>query len=261
MSINFLSASKEERRRARRIEHSSAPRPTKQEDDPDETVYELKTKSKPRQIKTESSDESFPTFSRIQHPKAPPVKESLAPPVTKKRKENTFSHIINEIRYLGKTSERLERLYSALKSFNPFFSHLQRVVGVCLLRVGQPVLKRQESTIYKLNTHSNSFHIILQGSVALEGNEFMNKVSEPGETLLEEILEGQWSLERAWALTDCWLLTLGHDDYLRMQGELMRFGFKQGVKEMASMVRRNYITKKWLRKKYKMEYNRLPKDG
>ena len=117
-----------------------------------------------------------------------------------------------------------------LKNFNPLFSHLQRVVGVCLLRVGKPVLKKQNSSVYSLNSHSNCFYIILHGRVVLEGSELMNKVSEAGETLLEEVLDGKWSLERAWALSDCWLYCLSHDEYLRLQGELMRFGFKQGVK-------------------------------
>lgn len=65
---------------------------------------------------------------------------------------------------------------------------MQRVIGVCLLRMGHIKQKLANSILYQMDEPQMSFYIILQGEVKITGRSGMHKVCETGETLLEEIL-------------------------------------------------------------------------
>lgn len=72
----------------------------------------------------------------------------------------------------------------ALESFNPFFRKLQRVISVCLLRIGHLKNKAPQTVLYQPDDASQHFYIILSGRVKLSGREGMHKICEAGETIL-----------------------------------------------------------------------------
>lgn len=68
---------------------------------------------------------------------------------------------IAEMRRSGKNTEKVERLYSTLSSFNPFMMKIGKIIGVCLLRIGHIEEFLNDSILYETNTECNRFYIIL----------------------------------------------------------------------------------------------------
>lgn len=79
-------------------------------------------------------------------------------------------------------------LARTLETFNPFFMKLNRVISVCLLKVGKIIERPSNRVLYEIGTRYNHFFIILSGKVKLKGHDDMQKLCEEGETILEEIL-------------------------------------------------------------------------
>jgi hypothetical protein len=75
-----------------------------------------------------------------------------------------------------------------LQMLNPFFSKIQRVIAICLLRVGTIILKQPRSILYEMDEPYTSIYIILTGKVKLIGRDGMHKICDAGEVLLEEIV-------------------------------------------------------------------------
>ena len=145
-----------------------------------------------------------------------------------------------------------------LEAFNPFFRKIQRVIAVCLLRVGRIIHRQPKAILYDSGVRCDHFYIILSGRVKLKGHEGMHKSCEMGETILEEVVlagrkEEIYSLERAKVMEDSYLLQIERAEFVRLEGELLRFGFKQGAAELSSMIKRNHIVKNWLRNKFKLQ--------
>lgn len=92
------------------------------------------------------------------------------------------------MRKTSKTNDRLERVARSLESFNPFFRKIQRVVSVCLLRVGRIKFKHAQQPLYQMNEPYQFIYIILLGQVKIIGKNGLHKVCEPGETLLDELM-------------------------------------------------------------------------
>lgn len=136
---------------------------------------------------------------------------------------------------------------------------MQRVIGVCLLRLGRARQKLANSLLYQMDEPYSHFCIILQGEVKLTGRFGMHKVCETGETLLEEVLdppEGKQkaavALEKARVLEDSWILEVEVEQLRKLEKELNKFGFRQGLNEMRTLIKRNSIVKNWLRNKFKL---------
>lgn len=88
----------------------------------------------------------------------------------------TFIEGITELKRGGKNNARLERVAKDLESFNPFFRKLQRVITVCLLRIGNIIQKSRKSVIYGIGSPYSCFYIILTGTVKLKGYDHMHKI-------------------------------------------------------------------------------------
>jgi hypothetical protein len=103
----------------------------------------------------------------------------------------------------------------ALESMNILFQKIQRVIGVCLLRVGKVIRKYAQNKLYQIDMPYPYFYIILSGKVKLQGRNNMHKICVTGETLLEEIIfdspkngEDPVSSEKAHVLEESWLLRI-----------------------------------------------------
>ena len=53
--------------------------------------------------------------------------------------------------------------------------------------------------------------------------------------------------ETAKAISGCFLIQLKIENYKKMNEEMIKFGYKIAFHEMESIIKRNYITKNWLR--------------
>lgn len=103
---------------------------------------------------------------------------------------------------------------------------------------------------------------MLYGKIKLIGKDNMHKICEAGETLLEEVLfdvgkfgEGALSLEKARVVEESWLLRIDLDDFEKLEKELVKYGFKQGLTELKNTMRRNQIVKNWIRNKCKLVHS------
>lgn len=107
-----------------------------------------------------------------------------------------------------RTEPILSNLLHHLQLFNPFFNRTHPVVGLCLLKVGN-ILHKRNSVIYRLGEDSSSFFIILSGRVRLT-NGPLKRICRTGETVLEETLfEGRLhriALEKGKMLGEGWAL-------------------------------------------------------
>lgn len=126
-----------------------------------------------------------------------------------------FYEAIYTLKKSIKTNERLEEAVIALEEFNSFFKKIQRVIGVCLLRVGKIVNKYPQTILYQIDTPYSYFYVILSGRVKLLGRNNMHRICEAGETLLEEIVfdnprngNEPVSMEKARLTEECWLLKI-----------------------------------------------------
>lgn len=81
-----------------------------------------------------------------------------------------------ELKKVGKNNRILEKVAKELESLNPFFRKLQRVITVCLLRIGNIIHKQRKSIIYGIEPLSSCFYIILTGTVKLKGEDSMHKI-------------------------------------------------------------------------------------
>jgi hypothetical protein len=88
----------------------------------------------------------------------------------------SFIDGIRELKRGGKNNERLERVAKDLESFNPFFRKLQRVISICLLRIGNIIKKKPKTVINGIDNCLSCFYIILIGAVKLKGEGHMKKV-------------------------------------------------------------------------------------
>lgn len=87
------------------------------------------------------------------------------PKVIKMRKENNLLGVVEP-----------------LEQFNPFANRNDRMVNICLLKMGKVVMC-QSSVLYKIGEELDYFYIILLGKVKLT-NGGLRKVCQTGETLL-----------------------------------------------------------------------------
>lgn len=53
--------------------------------------------------------------------------------------------------------------------------------------------------------------------------------------------------ETAKAISRCFLVEVRLENYKKMSEEMIKYGYKIIFNEMESIIKRNYITKKWLR--------------
>lgn len=101
------------------------------------------------------------------------------------------------------------------------------------------------------------FCVLLAGRVKLTGRDGMHKICEAGESLLEEVVVGEGSempvaLERAKVMDESWILEVEAADLRKLEKELVHFGFKQGLQELKTLIKRNHIVKNWLRNKFRL---------
>ena len=60
-----------------------------------------------------------------------------------------FEEAIFLLKKSTKTNERLEKAVMSLESFNTFFKKTQRVISVCLLRIGKVLFKHSQHLLYQ----------------------------------------------------------------------------------------------------------------
>jgi hypothetical protein len=63
-----------------------------------------------------------------------------------------FTDIIGQIKSEGKDDKKLEVLARTLETFNPFFLKLNRVISVCLLKVGKIIERPSNRVLYEIGT-------------------------------------------------------------------------------------------------------------
>lgn len=80
----------------------------------------------------------------------------------------------------------MSKTLKALETFNPFFNRNQKIVNVCLLKVGK-IVRKQGGCMYKIGEELPHFFIILSGRVKLT-NGSLKQVCKTGETILEEVI-------------------------------------------------------------------------
>lgn len=91
-----------------------------------------------------------------------------------------FYEAIYTLKKSAKTNERLERAVVALERINTFFRKIQRVLGVCLLRIGKIINKFPQTMLYQMDMPYSFFYIILSGKVKIQGKNQMHKYCEAG---------------------------------------------------------------------------------
>ena len=86
-----------------------------------------------------------------------------------------FYEAIYTLKRSSKTNERLERAVITLERINTFFRKIQRVLGVCLLRIGKIANKAPQTMLYQIDMPYSYFYIILSGKVKITGRNQMHK--------------------------------------------------------------------------------------
>ena len=86
-----------------------------------------------------------------------------------------FYEAIYTLKRSSKTNERLERAVITLERINTFFRKIQRVLGVCLLRIGKITNKAPQTMLYQIDMPYSYFYIILSGKVKITGRNQMHK--------------------------------------------------------------------------------------
>jgi hypothetical protein len=82
-----------------------------------------------------------------------------------------------------RNEDNLTESISNLEAFNPFFFRNQRIVNICLLKMGRILLRDSPYQLYKAGEELEHFYIILAGKVKIvEG--FIKRVCQTGETIL-----------------------------------------------------------------------------
>ena len=118
----------------------------------------------------------------------------------------------------------------SLELFNPFANRNHRIVNVCLLKMGKPIIVNS-SLLYKIGEQLNCFYIILMGKVKLV-NGALKKVCQAGETVLEEVIfsdkQKKIALQRAKTIGKTILLQISMEALNRLKEELIKFGYKLG---------------------------------
>jgi hypothetical protein len=97
--------------------------------------------------------------------------------------------------------------------------------------------------------------VILCGKLKLYHSDLTKKklckVCNPGETVGEELLfirsAKKIVYESAKTMSKCFMIQINTDNYKKMSEEMIKFGYKMAFYEMESIIRRNFITKNWLR--------------
>jgi hypothetical protein len=85
-----------------------------------------------------------------------------------------------------RTEGTLINAVESLEVFNPFANRNDRMVNICLLKIGR-IIMCSSSVLYKLGEELDYFYIILMGKVKLS-NGALKKICQTGETILEEII-------------------------------------------------------------------------
>lgn len=66
-----------------------------------------------------------------------------------------------------RNEENLSESISCLEAFNPFFFRNQRIVNICLLKMGKILLRDSPYQLYKAGEECSHFYIILAGKVKI----------------------------------------------------------------------------------------------
>jgi hypothetical protein len=59
---------------------------------------------------------------------------------------------------------------------NSFFRRINRVIGVCLLRIGKVMSKHPQTILYQRDMPYTYFYMLLSGRVKLIGRDNMHKI-------------------------------------------------------------------------------------
>lgn len=162
-----------------------------------------------------------------------------------------FEHIPKPQR--SRNEQNLHETIRALQTFNPFFNRIERVICICLLKMGRLLMKARHTTLYKQLESTAHFFIILLGKVKLSSGG-LKRVCQTGETLLEEMLFSdktkKVALEKCKVISGTYLLEIRLEEFDKIREELVRFGYRIPLNEMLSVLKRNYIVKNWLRNRF-----------
>ena len=145
----------------------------------------------------------------------------------------------------------MNQTIKSLSIFNPFFNRNQKIVNVCLLKIGR-IIQKHGGCLYKLGQELPYFYIILSGKVKLT-NGGLKQICKTGQTILQEVIfsdrDKKISLQRAKVIGESYFLELNVQQYKNMKEEMIRHRFKVEMQEMQSVIKRNYIVKNWMRNK------------
>lgn len=176
--------------------------------------------------------------------------------LAKDRFLSAIPHIPKSVKLRNESN--LLKIIEQLEIFNPFANRNDRMVNICLLKIGK-IYVCNSSVIYKIGEELDCFYIILMGKVKLS-NGPLKKICQTGETILEEVLftdkQKRISLEKARVLGQAVLLEMKVGGLQKLKEELIRYGFKLAYQEMESILKRNHIVKNWLRNKIRLESNK-----
>jgi len=63
-----------------------------------------------------------------------------------------------------------------LEGINCFFKRINRVIGVCLLRIGKIMHKYPQNLLYQMDMPYTHFFMLLSGKIKLFGKDNMHKI-------------------------------------------------------------------------------------
>ena len=152
------------------------------------------------------------------------------------REEEAREHLARCLQKIPRHSkdrneDNLSGALKALEEVNPFFRRVERIVSVCLLKIGKIMLRDSPTQLFRAGEQPEHFYVILGGRVKLH-HPTHKRSCYTGETLLEEVLfleRGQRvALEGGKVVGPTYLLQVGTEEYAKMKEELIRHGLKQG---------------------------------
>ena len=144
-------------------------------------------------------------------------------------------------------------LINFLTDHNPLFKNISKTLLFVIIKDSKIHYMSANKWVFKKNDILSSFYVILWGKVRIVNSQKnFKKTSVKGETLSQQVLFTEWHEsnlrgEGAKTSTECFLLEISYQAYLKLYRNMVLKGYKSEFLNLETLIKRNYILKQSIR--------------